>query len=86
VGKRVAFQNKVDDKDRRPSAGSGRHELLRDSFLSPVNIRELRDLIRRRSHMQSDPNPVVNRIGHLLGTASFKLVRRRQISWAGQGG
>ena len=51
----------------------GQHDLVRGSFLPPVEIRELRDLTRRRSHMQGDRNRVINRIGRLLETGNFKL-------------
>lgn len=64
---------KTDDKDCRRLAEFGQHDLLRGSFLPPVEIRDLRDLTRRRSHMQSDRNRVINRIGRLLETANFKL-------------
>jgi len=64
---------KTDDKDCRRLAELGQHDLLRGSFLPPVEIRELRDLTRRRSHMQGDRNRVINRIGRLLETANFKL-------------
>ena len=47
--------------------------LLRGSFIPPPNIRELRDLTRQRTHMQSDRNRAINRIGRLLETANFKL-------------
>ena len=33
----------------------------------------MRDLTRRRSHMQADRNRIINRIGRLLETANFKL-------------
>jgi transposase len=64
---------KTDDKDCRRLAELGQHDLLRGSFLPPVEIRELRDLTRRRSHMQGDRNRVINRIERLLETANFKL-------------
>jgi transposase len=64
---------KTDDKDCRRLAELGQHDLLRGSFLPPVEIRELRDLTRRRSHMQGDRNRVINRIGRLLETGNFKL-------------
>src|SRR4051794_41440032 len=38
---------KTDDKDCRRLAELGQHDLLRSSFLPPVEIRELRDLTRR---------------------------------------
>lgn len=64
---------KTDQKDCQRLAELGQHDLLRSSFLPPVAIRELRDLTRRRSHMQHDRNRTVNRIERLLETANFKL-------------
>jgi transposase len=64
---------KTDDKDCRRLAELGQHNLLRGSFLPPVEIRELRDLTRWRSHVQADRNRVINRIGRRLEMANFKL-------------
>jgi transposase len=64
---------KTDHKDCQRLAELGQHDLLRGSFLPPANIRELRDLTRRRTHMQGDRNRVVNRIVRLLESANFKL-------------
>jgi transposase len=64
---------KTDRKDCQRLAELGQHDLVRGSFLPPANIRELRDLTRRRSHMQGDRNRVINRIARLLESANFKL-------------
>jgi transposase len=47
--------------------------LLRGSFIPPRPIRELRDLTRRRVHLQGDRNRVINRIARLLETVNVKL-------------
>jgi transposase len=65
--------DKTDDKDCRRLAELGQHNLVRGSFLPPVEIRELRDLTRWRSHVQADRNRVINRIGRRLEMANFKL-------------
>ena len=36
-------------------------------------MRELRDLTRRRTHLQQDRNRVINRLGRWLETANIKL-------------
>lgn len=64
---------KTDRKDCQRLAELGQHDLVRGSFLPPANVRELRDLTRRRSHMQGDRNRVINRIARLLESANFKL-------------
>jgi hypothetical protein len=47
--------------------------LLKGSFIPSRPIGELRDVTRRRTHLQSDRNRVLNRIRRLLETANFKL-------------
>jgi transposase len=47
--------------------------LLRASFVPPVEIRELRDLVRGRLHLQQDRNRVTNRIHRLLELSNIKL-------------
>ena len=47
--------------------------LLRGSFIPRASTRELRDLTRRRSHLQQDRNRVVNGIARLLETVNIKL-------------
>lgn len=64
---------KTDQKDCERLAQLGQYDLLRASFIPPPPIRELRDLTRRRTHLQQDRNRLINRIGRLLETANFKL-------------
>lgn len=47
--------------------------LLKVSFIPLPPIRELRDVTRRRTHLQSDRNRVLNRIRRLLESANVKL-------------
>jgi transposase len=47
--------------------------LLRASFVPPPEIRELRDLLRRRVHMVRDRNRISNRIHRLLEGANIKV-------------
>src|SRR6185312_1789075 len=65
--------HKTDQKDCERIAELLQHGLLKGSFIPPRPIRELRDVTRRRAHLQSDRNRVLNRIRRLLETANFKL-------------
>ena len=65
--------HKTDQKDCDHIAELLQHGLLKGSFIPPRPIRELRDVTRRRTHLQSDRNRVLNRIRRLLETANFKL-------------
>jgi transposase len=65
--------HKTDRKDCEYIAELLQHGLLKGSFIPPRPIRELRDVTRRRTHLQSDRNRVLNRIRRLLETANFKL-------------
>lgn len=65
--------HKTDRKDCEHIAELLQHGLLKGSFIPPRPIRELRDVTRRRTHLQSDRNRVLNRIRRLLETANFKL-------------
>ena len=65
--------HKTDQKDCEHIAELLQHGLLKGSFIPPRPIRELRDVTRRRTHVQSDRNRVLNRIRRLLETANFKL-------------
>jgi hypothetical protein len=47
--------------------------LLKGSFIPPAPVRELRDLTRRRTHLQGERNRVLNRIRRLLETVNVKL-------------
>ncbi|MDX2149365.1 MAG: IS110 family transposase [Bryobacteraceae bacterium] len=64
---------KTDHMDCERIADLLQQGLLRGSFIPPKPIRELRDLTRRRAHLQGDRNRVTNRIGRLLETANVKL-------------
>ncbi len=64
---------KTDAKDAARIAELHQYGLLRGSFMPPPEIRKLRDLTRRRAHLQHDKNRVVNRISALLECANFKL-------------
>jgi transposase len=64
---------KTDRKDGQRIAELMQYGLLKASFIPPPPIRELRDLSRRRAHVQEDRNRVINRIRRLLETANIKL-------------
>lgn len=65
--------HKTDRVDARRISELLQHGLVRPSFVPPVEIRELRDLVRRRVHVQQDRNRTINRIHRLLETANIKL-------------
>jgi transposase len=64
---------KTDRKDGERIAELMQYGLLKGSFIPPPPIRELRDLSRRRTHLQGERNRVINRIRRLLETANIKL-------------
>lgn len=64
---------KTDQQDAERIATYLQEGLLRGSFVPPQPVRELRELTRRRTHLQGDRNRVVNRIIRLLETANIKL-------------
>ncbi len=64
---------KTDRRDANRIAELLQYGLLRGSFIPPRPVRELRDLTRRRTHLQGDRNRVINRISRLLETANVKL-------------
>jgi transposase len=64
---------KTDQQDAERIATFLQEGLLRGSFVPPQPIRQLRELTRRRTHLQADRNRVINRIGRLLETANIKL-------------
>jgi transposase len=64
---------KTDQQDAERIATYLQQGLLRGSFVPPQPVRELRELTRRRTHLQGDRNRVINRIGRLLETANIKL-------------
>jgi transposase len=64
---------KTDQQDAERIATYLQEGLLRGSFVPPQPVRELRELTRRRAHLQGDRNRVINRIVRLLETANIKL-------------
>jgi transposase len=64
---------KTDRLDCERLAELGQYDLLRGSFIPPREIRELRELTRRRTHLMQDRNRIVNRMARLLETANYKL-------------
>jgi transposase len=64
---------KTDQQDCERIAAYLQQGLLRGSFVPPQPIRELRELTRRRVHLQGDRNRIINRIGRLLETVNIKL-------------
>jgi transposase len=64
---------KTDQQDSERIAELLQYGLLKGSFIPPPPIRELRDLTRRRTHLQGERNRVLNRIRRLLETANIKL-------------
>ena len=64
---------KTDQQDCERLAELGQFDLLRASFVPPKPIRQLREMTRRRVHLQGDRNRVINRIGRLLETVNLKL-------------
>jgi transposase len=64
---------KTDREDAARIARYLQEGLLRGSFVPPQPTRELRELTRRRTHLQGDRNRVINRMGRLLETANIKL-------------
>jgi len=65
--------HKTDRVDAARIAELLQYGLLRASFVPPVEIRELRDLLRRRVHLVQDRNRISNRIHRLLETANIKV-------------
>jgi transposase len=64
---------KTDPKDSRWLAGLLRHGLVQASFIPPQDIRELRDLTRRRRTLLSDGSAERNRIQKVLEDANVKI-------------
>ena len=64
---------KTDRIDAQRIAEYLQYGLLRGSFIPPKPVRQLRDLTRMRTHIQSDRNRVINRMGRLLETVNIKL-------------
>lgn len=65
--------HKTDRVDAARIAELAQYDLVRASFVPPPEIRELRDLMRRRVHLVEDRNRVSNRIHRLLELQNIKL-------------
>jgi transposase len=65
--------HKTDRVDAARIAELAQYDLVRASFVPPPEIRELRDLVRRRVHLQQDRNRISNRIHRLLELQNIKL-------------
>lgn len=65
--------HKTDRVDAARIAELVQYDLVRPSFVPPQEIRELRDLVRRRVHLTQDRNRVSNRIHRLLELQNIKL-------------
>jgi transposase len=65
--------HKTDRVDAARIAELAQYDLVRPSFVPSAEIRELRDLVRRRVHLTEDRNRVSNRIHRLLELQNVKL-------------
>src|SRR5438552_10846668 len=70
---KVLRGKKADSKDSRWLAGLLRHGLVQGSFIPPRDIRELRDLARRRRTLVGDGAAERNRVQKVLEDANVKL-------------
>jgi len=64
---------KTDVRDAQWLAELLQHGLLRASFIPPVPVRELRDLVRHRSNFVRERATLVNRVQKVLEAANIKL-------------
>ena len=64
---------KTDVRDAQWLAELLQHGLLRPSFIPPMPIRELRDLVRHRSNFVRERATLVNRVQKVLEAANIKL-------------
>lgn len=64
---------KTDVKDAQWIAELLQHGLLKASFIPPVAQRELRELVRYRSHLVGERSRQVNRVQQVLEDANLKL-------------
>jgi transposase len=64
---------KTDVKDCEWLADLHLHGLIRPSFIPPVEIRDLRDLVRTRTQLQADRAQQSNRVQKVLEDANIKL-------------
>ena len=65
--------HKTDVKDAQWIAELLQHGLLKASFIPPASQRDLRELVRYRSHLIDERTREVNRVHKVLETANLKL-------------
>ena len=70
---KVVPGRKTDQKDCQWIADLHKHGLLRNSFVPPRDIRDLRDLTRTRTILTQEHTAVCNRIQKVLEDANIKL-------------
>ena len=70
---KVVPGRKTDQKDSQWIADLHKHGLLRNSFVPPRAIRDLRDLIRTRAMLTQEHSSICNRIQKVLEDANIKL-------------
>ena len=64
---------KTDVKDSEWLADLLRHGLLKASFIPPLEIRELRELIRYRQRVIADQAAIANRVQRIIESGNIKL-------------
>ena len=64
---------KTDQQDCERLAELGQYNLLRGSLIPPLEIRQLRELTRRRMYLSQERNRTQNRLAQLLETVNYKL-------------
>jgi transposase len=70
---KVVPGRKTDQKDSQWIADLYKHGLLRNSFVPPRAIRDLRDLTRTRAILTQEHSSICNRIQKVLEDANIKL-------------
>src|SRR5205807_3649762 len=70
---KVVPGRKTDQKDSQWIADLHKHGLLRNSFVPPRAIRDLRDLTRTRAILTQEHSSICNRIQKVLEDANIKL-------------
>jgi len=70
---KVVPGRKTDQKDSQWIADLHKHGLLRNSFVPPRAIRDLRDLTRTRAMLTQEHSSICNRIQKVLEDANIKL-------------
>ncbi len=76
---------KTDVRDCEWLADLLRHGLLKASFIPPLEIRELRELVRYRQTLIKEVTAVVNRTQKLVESANIKLAQVATDALSGSG-